>query len=186
MRLFTIEHSSWAYHADFALYGAASIVMAAYLALAAPQALRLELIVMALLGLLVWSALEYALHRFVLHGLQPFERWHAEHHQRPTALICTPTILSGLLFVVLVWLPAWLLADRWNASALTLGLICGYLGFGITHHVVHHSRSDNAWVMRRKRWHALHHQAMRAGARSAGHYGVTSALWDRVFGSLGR
>ena len=186
MRLFTLEHSPWAYRADLALYAAASVALAAYLMLAGPSELRAEIVVVTLFGLAAWSAVEYSLHRFVLHGLQPFRRWHAEHHRRPAALICTPTILSALLFALLVWLPAWLLDDRWSASALTLGMLSGYLVFGLTHHVVHHSRSDSAWVLRRKRWHALHHHRLRDGDAPHGHYGVTSALWDHVFGSVSR
>jgi hypothetical protein len=66
----------------------------------------LELVALALLGLVAWTLLEYALHRFVLHGLQPFRTWHAEHHRRPRALIGTPTILSATLIAALGGHPA--------------------------------------------------------------------------------
>ncbi|OIQ73314.1 fatty acid hydroxylase superfamily protein [mine drainage metagenome] len=133
---------------------------------------------MTLVGLGGWTAIEYVLHRFVLHGLQPFRRWHLEHHRRPAALICTPTILSATLIVVLVFLPSLLLGNLWNACALTFGLLTGYLGYAITHHAVHHWHVDNAWLKKRKRWHALHHHSEQAGC-----YGVTSSFWDLVFGS---
>ncbi len=42
----------------------------------------------------------------------------------------------------------------------------------------HHWRSDNAWLRRRKRWHALHHHTGHPGF-----YGVTSPFRDHVFGS---
>ena len=136
----------------------------------------------ALAGLVSWTAIEYALHRFVLHGMQPFARWHAEHHQRPRALICSPTIVSASLIVTLVFLPALLLGGLWRACALTLGVLAGYLAYAITHHATHHWRADNAWMKDRKRWHALHHRQ----ADHPGHYGVTSAFWDHVFGSATR
>jgi sterol desaturase/sphingolipid hydroxylase (fatty acid hydroxylase superfamily) len=82
MSLFTLEHSRWAYREDFALYGTAVAVFAAFLLVAGPRELRLEIWALALLGLASWSAIEYALHRFVLHGLQPFQHWHAQHHHR--------------------------------------------------------------------------------------------------------
>ncbi len=181
MGLFTLEHSKMAYRADFALYGTAVVALAALLLIAGPRAQRLEILAFALAGLGSWSAIEYALHRFVLHGMQPFRRWHEEHHQRPMALICAPTILSAMLIATLVFLPVLVLGDLWRACALTLGVLIGYLAYAITHHATHHWRADNAWLRRRKRWHALHHYLVQPGC-----YGVTSALWDHVFASSHR
>jgi sterol desaturase/sphingolipid hydroxylase (fatty acid hydroxylase superfamily) len=178
MSFFTLEHSKTAYRADFVLYGAAVVCLAAYLVAASPQNDHGSLLVIALAGLAAWTFIEYALHRFVLHGLQPFKRWHAAHHERPSALICTPTILSAVLIGLLVFLPALLLGGSWRACALTAGLLTGYLFYTATHHAIHHWHARSAWLQRRKRWHALHHHR---GA--SGHYGVTSAFWDRVFGS---
>jgi sterol desaturase/sphingolipid hydroxylase (fatty acid hydroxylase superfamily) len=178
MGVFTFEHGRLAYLADFALYGSAVAVLAAFLLIAGPGEQRLEIVTLALVGLGSWTAIEYVLHRFVLHGLQPFRRWHGEHHSQPTALICTPTILSATLIVVLVFLPSLLLGDLWSACALTFGLLSGYLGYAITHHAIHHWHADNVWLKNRKRWHALHHHNEQPGC-----YGVTSAFWDHVFGS---
>lgn len=178
MGVLTFEHSRLAYLADFALYGSAVVALAGFLVIATPGQQRLEIVLFALVGLGGWTAIEYLLHRFVLHGLQPFRRWHVEHHRRPAALIYTPTILSATLIVVLVFLPSLLLGDLWRACALTFGLLAGYLGYAITHHAVHHWHADNAWLKQRKRWHALHHHGEHAGC-----YGVTSSFWDRVFGS---
>jgi len=178
---FSIEHSESAYRADFVLYGAASLALAAGLLIEAPADRALGLAAGAAGGLVAWSAIEYLLHRFVLHGLQPFARWHAEHHSRPTALICSPTLLSASLITVLVFLPALALGGLWPACALTFGVLTGYLAYAITHHATHHWRSDSAWLLRRKRWHALHHSTR----RRPGHYGVTSGFWDHVFRSAG-
>ena len=181
MNLLTLEHSKLAYRADFALYAAAVTVLAALLLLAGPGEQRLALASLALAGLAGWTVIEYALHRFVLHGLAPFRRWHAEHHDRPTALICAPTILSAAAIVILVTLPAWLLGNLWSACALTFGVLAGYLAYAITHHATHHWHADTAWLKQRKRWHALHHYVGAAGC-----YGVTSSFWDHVFGSVRR
>jgi cyclopropane-fatty-acyl-phospholipid synthase len=178
MGLFTLEHSSRAYRADFFLYGATVLLLAAYLLFEVPRSQWLQTTGLVLAGLAGWSLMEYLLHRFVLHGVQPFQGWHAEHHQRPTALICAPTILSAALIGMLVFLPALLLAGQWCACALTLGVLIGYLGYAVTHHATHHWRSDNAWLRQRKRWHAQHHHA-----RAPVCFGVTSGVWDRVFGS---
>jgi cyclopropane-fatty-acyl-phospholipid synthase len=102
------------------------------------------------------------------------------------------------LFAALVAAPSWWLLGAWPACALTFGLLTGYLAYGLTHHATHHALPGigrrSAWLARRRRWHALHHQAHRAGsggatagsALQAGHYGVSSALWDHAFGTAGR
>lgn len=179
MALFSLEHSNTAYRVDFALYCAAVVALAAFLLLRGQSDQRLEIMSFVLVGLASWTAIEYAMHRFVLHGLPPFRRWHAEHHERPTALIYTPTILSATLIATLVFLPAVVAANLWRASALTLGVLNGYLAYSITHHATHHWRADNVWLRQRKRWHALHHHHV----ESPGCYGVTTAFWDHVFGS---
>jgi sterol desaturase/sphingolipid hydroxylase (fatty acid hydroxylase superfamily) len=177
--MFTMEHGSAAYRADFAVYGAAVTGLAGLLLVAAPRAQRVELLCLAALGLASWTAIEYALHRFILHGLAPFDRWHHEHHRRPAALICSPTIFSASLIAVLVFLPMLALLGLWPACALTFGVLTGYLLYAITHHATHHWRGDSAWLKRRKRWHAFHHH----GDGKLGGYGVTSAFWDHVFRS---
>jgi sterol desaturase/sphingolipid hydroxylase (fatty acid hydroxylase superfamily) len=179
MRLLSFEHGRAAYRADFVLYGVAVAGLSVLLLAVGPSGHGLALGASLLAGVLGWSLIEYLLHRFVLHGVAPFRRWHEQHHARPTALICTPTLLSATLIGLFVFLPAALLGDRWMACALTLGLLVGYLGYAVTHHAIHHWRGDGAWLMRRKRWHALHHRRG-GGARC---YGVTGAFWDRVFGS---
>ncbi len=181
MGLFSMEQSKAAYVADFALYGAAVAALAAFLALAAPRGHLTVLMVLTLAGLVAWTLIEYALHRFVLHGLQPFRRWHEEHHRRPAAWICTPTLLSATLIALLVFLPALLLGDLWQACALTLGLLAGYLVYAVLHHATHHWHAERAWLRRRKRWHAMHHHHAHPGC-----YGVTSSFWDHVFGTTGR
>ena len=182
MALFSIEHSKAAYRIDFALYCAAVAVLATFLLVNGQRDQRLEIVASVLIGLGGWTAIEYAMHRFILHGLEPFRRWHAEHHERPMALIYTPTILSAALIVSLVFLPALALSNLWRACALTLGVLTGYLAYSITHHAAHHWRADNAWLRGRKRWHALHHHHV----GPPGCYGVTTAFWDYVFSSAQR
>lgn len=177
MRLFTMEHSRAAYLADFALYGLAVLSFGASLLALTPRVEAGAVLALTLIGLASWTALEYALHRFILHGLRPFSTWHAEHHRRPAALICTPTVVSATLIGALVFLPAWLLLGDLHACALTFGVLIGYLAYAITHHAIHHWHGGSLWLQRRKRWHALHHH--RLGPAEC--YGVTSGLFDTIF-----
>jgi cyclopropane-fatty-acyl-phospholipid synthase len=180
MRLFKLEHGRFAYRADFVVSALSVAALLCIVAIAGPPDRRWELAGFVLGGFAGWSLIEYAMHRFVLHGLRPFRTWHEEHHRRPAALIGTPTIVVSLLFAGLVFVPAVLVGDVWFACATTAGILAGYFAFTVTHHAMHHGPPANAWLARRKRWHALHHR----GADST-RYGVTSAFWDHVFSTAG-
>lgn len=162
----------------FVSYGVTVAVLAIYLMLTCPQQQRAAIVALALFGWLVWSAIEYGMHRFVLHGLQPVRAWHAAHHLRPRTLVIGSALLSTMLIAILIVVPALLMENPWHALALSLGLQSGYLGYAITHHAIHHWHLDNAWLKERQRWHEQHHQSEHPGC-----FGVTSSFWDWVFGS---
>jgi len=181
MRFLTLEHGKLAYGADFALYASAVALLSIYLLAAEPSQQAFEAMALIAAGLAGWTLIEYLLHRFVLHTVQPFRGWHDAHHQRPVALICAPTLVSATLIILLIFLPALELLNLARACALTLGVLMGYLAYSVTHHAVHHWRADSAWLKQRKHWHALHHHV-----RHPAFYGVTTAFWDHVFHSTGR
>jgi sterol desaturase/sphingolipid hydroxylase (fatty acid hydroxylase superfamily) len=182
MNPFTIEHSKTAYCADFAAYAVVVLILSAAVVVLCPYERWLGSAALVLLGFVGWSIVEYVIHRFVLHGLSPFCQWHAEHHARPLALISAPTVLSGALIATLVFLPAYLLGGRWAAMALTLGVLAGYLAYAAAHHATHHWQPASKWSRQRKLWHALHHRHAQEGCC----YGVSTDLWDHVFGSTAR
>jgi len=190
MGLFSLEHGKASYWADFALHGSAAAGLAVLLVVHTPRDAAWATAALLPLGLALWTLAEYLLHRFVLHGLRPFSGWHALHHQRPAALICGPTVLSASLLLGLVFLPLWLLGPLHQALALTLGVLLGYLAYGLVHHATHHWRMGSGLMRRRKRWHALHHHGahvpapVQAQAPAGACYGVTTRLWDHAFGSL--
>lgn len=176
MRLLSFEYSQASYRADFISYGAAVAGLFTLVIVSGPRAHAVALAVFVATGLAAWTVIEYAMHRFIMHGLRPVRGWHAKHHRHATALIGAPTLLSAALIFVLVFLPALVSTDKWRASALTLGVLTGYLIYGITHHAIHQWEASSAWLRRRKHWHELHHQL---GQRAC--YGVTSSFWDHVF-----
>lgn len=182
MGLFSFEHSRTTYLVDFAVHGAAVLALLSALAVLNPEAPGLELPALVALGWLAWSLAEYLLHRFVLHGLKPFSTLHGLHHQQPQALLATPTVVSAGLILVLVLLPLLALAEAWRAVAVTLGVAGGYLLYSLAHHATHHGRSRGAWLLRRRHWHALHHRA----GRKPGYFGISTLVWDRLFGTLPR
>ncbi len=174
----SLEHSKAGYWTDYLLYALVICGLALTLSVLAPRHGWPVMVLLAALGLAAWSLAEYLMHRFVLHGLQPFKSWHARHHDRPAALISAPTVLSASLITVLVFVPAVIVGSLWPALSLTLGFTVGYFAYALCHHATHHWRANRCWFKERKRWHSIHHR--RGGAEC---YGVTSNFWDRVFGT---
>lgn len=181
MQFFTLEHSKVSNIVDFTFYWVCVLFLTAYLLVNVSRYQLVESLFLILAGLISWTAIEYLLHRFVLHGLQPFKNWHREHHKRPNALICLPTVLSAALIITLVFFPALFVLGLLHACALTLGVLIGYLAYTIIHHGIHHWHMNSHWLRKRKRWHRLHHHV-----DSNSHYGVTNSFWDNVFGSVFR
>jgi sterol desaturase/sphingolipid hydroxylase (fatty acid hydroxylase superfamily) len=176
--VFSIEHSKTAYWADFVLYGAAIVSLVLFLFLSGERIGPWQMLGFVVAGLVSWTFLEYTLHRFVLHGIEPFKTWHALHHLRPRALIFAPTLLSGTLIGLLVFTPTFLMSSASRATSLTVGLLVGYLGYAMTHHAIHHWHGQWGWLRQRKKIHAIHHMESLPM-----YFGVTSTFWDRVFGS---
>ncbi len=135
-------------------------------------------------GLLLWTLLEYGLHRFVhervthLAGGRPP---HLGHHARPKDLRVMVTPLSFTLPAALVlWVLLKLAAGEWAfAGVVLIGVLAGYFAYEIVHYSVHMSTADG-WLLRFWRaYHFRHHFQ-----NSKAWYGVTSPLWDYAFGSV--
>jgi len=149
---------------------------------AAPRAL-----VTFVLGLLAWTLLEYGLHRFLFH-LAPeptfeskFRQFmvHGYHHEFPNdrMRLVAPLLLSVpvglcvagayyLLFGSYYWL-------TWFA-----GTILGYIAYDWMHYYTHHFRPTTRLGRFLRRYHMEHHYK-----DSGSHFGISSPLWDYVFGT---
>jgi cyclopropane-fatty-acyl-phospholipid synthase len=176
MLIFSIEQSPATYFADFSVYGVAIAALAVVVGLYAPPHLQTAMVLWMFGGLAFWTLIEYGVHRFVLHRVAPFAAMHESHHRNPRAYIGTPTIVTALLFTVMVFLPALWAGGVWVACALTLGVLLGYMTYSVMHHAAHHWRSSGPWLKHRKQVHGMHHQF-----GPPGFYGVTTSFWDHVF-----
>lgn len=136
-------------------------------------------------GAATWTFAEYQLHRWVLHHVPHVREMHEAHHSDQKALIGTPSWLSLAIVLVLVLLPAILLAGFSYGAGFTAGIALGYFFYIIVHHGVHHWRlRPGSYMYKLKHRHALHHHF-----NDEGNYGVTTGFWDKVFGTdikLGR
>lgn len=167
--------SSWGYYADFVVYPLLIVACAALSAHRAPAQAIEPWLASLVLGLLAWTALEYVLHRWVLHHMPPFNRLHALHHANPAALIGTPTWVSAPLFLAL-WAGLAFEGSAAVAGGLSVGLMSGYLAYAAVHDAVHHRRArPGTWLYRAKLRHTRHH---RIGAHTE--YGVSNGVWDAL------
>jgi len=124
-------------------------------------------------GLLLWTPIEYATHRYVLHRLAP----HYQHHDEPAVLeyLFAPLWLSGG-FALALW--AILAAPiGWRHAALVeSGTIAGYLFYEAVHVRIHSQAAGGLLLRYWRKQHYYHHFADDTRC-----YGVTTPLWDHIF-----
>lgn len=136
--------------------------------------------ILIVVGFLIWSLLEYLLHRWLLHGRLPAaRREHAKHHRDAQATVATP-LLAIPIFMSLIWAALTLLTSNAVASLVTFGVYAGYNYFAIVHHMQHfHPEllARTRLFRHQLRLHELHHR------HPDKQFGISTSIWDRVFGS---
>ena len=136
-------------------------------------------------GVVVWTLLEYVLHRWLFHfkpnpdsELQKDTSWliHGIHHDYPwdrDRLVMPPTATAIITLVLWFGLkpvfgqtePAWF-----------AGMVGGYIWYDLTHYYLHHAVPTTAFGKWLRKYHLVHH-FQTPGVR----YGITTPLWDFVF-----
>jgi sterol desaturase/sphingolipid hydroxylase (fatty acid hydroxylase superfamily) len=143
-------------------------------------------------GFVVWTLVEYVMHRHVFH-YEPQNatlKWiwfllHGVHHDQPqckTRLVMPPILSIPLAFFFygLFALVVGALLHRPLAVApLYAGFITGYLAYDMLHYAEHHLSMKWGFLKHLKRYHLLHHFKT-----PEVRFGVSSPLWDVVFGTL--
>ncbi|KAF6840484.1 cytochrome b5-like Heme/Steroid binding domain-containing protein [Colletotrichum plurivorum] len=141
-------------------------------------------------GFVLWSLIEYILHRFLFHldkwlpdnrvGITMHFLLHGIHHYLPMDKY--RLVMPPVLFVVLAT-PFWKLAHfvfsySWHhATAVYCGGIFGYILYDLTHYFLHHQNLP-LWYKELKKYHLQHHFLdYELG------FGVTSRFWDSIFGT---
>jgi len=131
-------------------------------------------------GLVGWTLIEYWLHRVLFHHAPILARIHERHHHSPHDLIGTPGWASVLLGLIAIATPAWIALGFNLGTAATGGLVTGYLWYVFVHYATHHWRSRRgSYFYRARLRHARHHHLSHSG-----NFGVTTGLWDHVFGTV--
>lgn len=139
-----------------------------------------------LMGLGVWTITEYVLHRYIFH-YHPTSSWgqrlhfifHGVHHDYPRdkkRLVMPPS--ASIPLATLFYLLFSLALDKVQLHAFFPGFLLGYLVYDMMHYAMHHYNFKSGIMKRIKQHHMLHHYQ----DPSKG-YGVSSSLWDVIFGS---
>jgi sterol desaturase/sphingolipid hydroxylase (fatty acid hydroxylase superfamily) len=141
-------------------------------------------------GVLFFSFFEYALHRFAFHGLirlaardarYRFMAFmaHGYHHEFPNdpSRLVMPPMVSWPLALAFTGLFVGLFGgDR--ALPLLAGAMTGYIAYDWVHYYTHHARPT--W--RLGKWMRAYHLRHHFQDHDA-FYGISSPLWDVVFGT---
>jgi sterol desaturase/sphingolipid hydroxylase (fatty acid hydroxylase superfamily) len=169
-----------------------------HLALVAPAPLRYNrlmgrVLLAALVGASLWTISEYLLHRFAGHGpsrrkgplwwLRPtalliaFHEEHTAHHRDP--LYFAPTWKKALSAVVLMPVLGGLCALLLGPAGLAVGAgyAVTYAAYELLHRRVHTHAPTNGYLRWVRRHHLHHHVSPKVN------HGVTSPVWDLVFGT---
>jgi len=170
------------------LFWAPVVVWLLWRSLATHHLPLLPVLEIGVLGLFTWTLTEYCLHRFVFHyparsrlGKRFVYLFHGNHHDDPrdkTRLVMPPAgaipITAALFFLFGLVIPApWI--EPFGAF-----FIVGYLIYDYIHYATHHFPMKSPVAKYLRRYHLKHHFS-----GEGGRYGVSSPLWDIVFGTTG-
>jgi sterol desaturase/sphingolipid hydroxylase (fatty acid hydroxylase superfamily) len=138
-----------------------------------------------LAGVLMWTLLEYGVHRYIFH-YEPKSRVgrllhfivHGVHHDYPNdaSRLVLPPVIS-IPMAVLFYFVFESTFGRF-APAVSAGFGVGYVCYDTIHYATHHFAMKNRAGLWLKQYHLRHHYK----DDEAG-YGVSSPLWDYVFGT---
>ena len=115
-----------------------------------------------ILGLILWTVLEYGIHRWLFHG--PLASEHQHHHDSPGIPQPIPLWVHAIPIVLLCWLNI----------PLGLGVLTGLVIYDALHERLHHGTLEWSWLQRLKAEHTHHHKVPTTN------FGLTINIWDRV------
>jgi dihydroceramide fatty acyl 2-hydroxylase len=124
-------------------------------------------------GLFAWTFVEYLIHGWMSHVFVTFATpLHDAHHRDPAAVFT----LGAWPPALLVWIAGLALLGLNTPMIAFTGLLVGFIGYEVIHYRLHYVAPSSALERRLRARHLIHH--FRAPDRC---FGVTTALWDRVF-----
>jgi len=162
-------------------------------------------------GVILWTLVEYVIHRFVFHVGPGFEHevheivksvprgeavfprlasWrqrvyflvHGVHHDYPSDTRRLVMPPAASIPLAIVFFVLFRIAFGPGAGpALFAGFVAGYLAYDTIHYLVHNGASRGPILAYLKKKHYRHHYG-----DSTRDYGVSTPLWDWLLGTIGR
>jgi sterol desaturase/sphingolipid hydroxylase (fatty acid hydroxylase superfamily) len=138
-----------------------------------------------LLGLMIWTLFEYAMHRFLFHWKTRSRIFkavvfvtHGNHHVEPNdpyrnlmpPIISVPVLAAVWALCLLVVGPP--------GTVLFLGFMIGYVLYDGVHYACHQFPMRRGLLRHLRQHHIRHHYT-----RQEGNYAITATIWDWVFGT---
>jgi len=142
-------------------------------------------------GMFFWSFFEYIMHRFVFHYIAETERGkkinyilHGNHHEYPRDkqrlfMPAVPSLILASAIFGTMYLITGLFGGNDYVFAFFPGFMIGYLMYGTMHYAIHAWNPPFKWMKGLWRNHHLHHYKQDHRG-----FGVSSTLWDHVFGTM--
>jgi sterol desaturase/sphingolipid hydroxylase (fatty acid hydroxylase superfamily) len=138
----------------------------------------IAMVLTVLLGLLLYSFIEYFFHRWLFHGPVPMmQEGHRAHHDDPMGYDALPFFLPAIIMLVLTGL--FVLLMPLKMAFLLMGTITlSYTTYGLSHFIIHHHRFRRVFARDWAANHHIHHH------HEDKNFGVTTPLWDILLGTL--
>uniref|UniRef100_A0A9L0S4E5 Fatty acid 2-hydroxylase n=1 Tax=Equus caballus TaxID=9796 RepID=A0A9L0S4E5_HORSE len=142
------------------------------------------------LGLFLWSLVEYVLHRFLFHMKPPSNSYylitlhfvlHGQHHKAPfdESRLVFPPVPASLMIAFFYMVLRLLLPEAVGGTVFAGGLL-GYVLYDMTHYYLHFgSPHKGSYLYKMKAHHVKHHFAHQKSG-----FGISSKFWDYFFHTL--
>ncbi len=171
---------------SFWIYPIASFLLISLGQTREPERSAVDYIILIPFGIVLWTLIEYGLHRFFFHwhpqnrSLASFvSGFHLVHHGQPRDPKCilarARTTLP--LSAIILGLAYGATGSTTSATGIAVGVWAGFLYYEWVHYSVHTSGSTFGLDGHRRR-HFRHHFVNERKC-----FGVTSPVWDFVFGT---
>ncbi len=131
-------------------------------------------------GVVAYTLYEYVVHRFLFHGRRApalVRRGHGLHHRDPHTHRSMPFVAVAVQVVALITLSVAAFGPT-DGPLFTAVFAAGYAVYGALHTLVHRDELTWPWLVRFRMTHGRHHD------RPGANFGVTTSVWDRVFGTF--
>lgn len=137
-------------------------------------------------GLAFWTLAEYVLHRWIFHfhptsdfGKRIAFIFHGVHHDYPKDRLRLVMPLSASIpMATIIYFIFYIFFSEYVLASFFAGFLFGYLIYDECHYAMHHANFKSGIFKRIKDHHMLHHYSDPEKG-----FGVSSSIWDVIFGS---